>query len=352
MSSANPYAGSPGAGHRRARVHRLEPGVRLADLGARVTLVDAMIPEYGGNLFNVEPVRDRVAVNFGDVCDRLAMNWLVKDQDYVFHLAGQVSHVMSMTDPFADIEFNIKGTAVVMEAVRHHNPRAKVVFTGTRGQYGPATQLPVSEVGPDQPEGHLRGVEPDGREDDPGVPPDARHPGRDAAADQHLRPARADETLAVRRGQLVPPAGLDGEPIRVFGTGRILRDFVYVDDCVGAILAAAACPAAVGEIFNVGWDGPASLLDLARLLERLCPGCSWQFAPFSPTGGPGAGRLLLGHHEDSHRGRLGAADGLEPGPAVDARLLSAAPGPLWPHRGRRRAEGRLMATSGPDRSAT
>ena len=118
MSSANPWAG------RRALVTGglgfigSNLAIRLAGLGARVTLVDAMIPEYGGNLFNIEPVRDRVTVNFGDVCDRLAMNWLVKDQDYVFHLAGQVSHVMSMTDPFPDIEFNIKGTAVVMEAVR------------------------------------------------------------------------------------------------------------------------------------------------------------------------------------------------------------------------------------------
>src|SRR5262245_25008087 len=107
-----------------------------------------MIPDYGGNLFNIEPVKDRVAVNFGDICDRLAMNWLVRNQEFVFHLAGQVSHIMSMTDPFPDIEFNIKGTAVVMEAVRQHAPRARVIFTGTRGQYGTAIQLPVTEEGP------------------------------------------------------------------------------------------------------------------------------------------------------------------------------------------------------------
>ena len=110
-----------------------------------------MIPEYGGNLFNIEPVKDCIVINFGDVCDRLAMNWLVKDQDYVFHLAGQVSHIKSMTDPFPDIEFNIKGTMVVMEAVRYHNPRAKVIFTGTRGQYGPAINLPVDESAPTNP---------------------------------------------------------------------------------------------------------------------------------------------------------------------------------------------------------
>src|SRR5205807_4450300 len=127
--------------------------IRLVELGARVTLVDAMIPEYGGNLYNIEPVKDRVTVNFGDICDRHAMNWLVRGQDFVFHLAGQVSHVMSLTDPYPDIEYNIKGTVVVMEALRRFNPGARLVFTGTRGQYGPAARLPVSEDAPTNPRG-------------------------------------------------------------------------------------------------------------------------------------------------------------------------------------------------------
>src|SRR5947209_1440730 len=125
--------------------------IRLVEAGAQVTLVDAMIPEYGGNLFNIAPVRARVTVNFGDICDRHAMDWLIRGQDYVFHLAGQVSHVMSMTDPYPDVEYNIKGTVVVMEAVRRFNPGARVIFTGTRGQYGPATRLPVDELAPTNP---------------------------------------------------------------------------------------------------------------------------------------------------------------------------------------------------------
>src|SRR4051794_5392615 len=210
--------------------------IRLADLGARVTLVDAMIPEYGGNLFNIEPVRDRVVVNFGDVCDRLAMNWLVKGQDYVFHLAGQVSHVMSMTDPFPDIEFNIKGTAVVMEAIRHHNPRAKVVFTGTRGQYGPAVRLPVDESAPTNPK--------------------AIYEISNLTAEKiiqvyhHTHGIRA---VLLRLTNVYGPRAqmrhsqygvvnwfvrqaLDGVPMKVFGDGKILRDFLFVDDCVDALV--------------------------------------------------------------------------------------------------------------------
>jgi UDP-glucose 4-epimerase len=256
--------------------------IRLANLGAHVTLVDAMIPEYGGNLFNIEPVRDRVVVNFGDVCDRLAMNWLVRDQDYVFHLAGQVSHVMSMTNPFADIEFNIKGTAVVMEALRHHNPTAKVIFTGTRGQYGPATQLPVIETAATNPK--------------------AIYEISNLTAEKIIQvyhETHGIPAVMLRLTNIYGPRGqmkhsqygvvnwfvrqaLDGDPIKVFGNGRILRDFVYVDDCVDAILAAATCDAANGEIFNVGSGEPTSFLELAELLQSLCETCTWNYAPFSP----------------------------------------------------------------------
>jgi UDP-glucose 4-epimerase len=256
--------------------------IRLAKAGARVTIVDAMIPEYGGNLFNIEPVRHRVTVNFGDICDRLAMNWLVRGQQYVFHLAGQVSHVMSMTDPFPDIEFNIKGTAVVMEALRHNNPTAKVVFTGTRGQYGPALQLPVAETAPTNPK--------------------AIYEISNLTAEKIIQvyhQIHGIPAVMLRLTNIYGPRAqmkhsqygvvnwfvrlaLDGVPLKVFGTGQIFRDFVFVDDCVEAIVWSATCDAAVGEIFNIGWDRPTSFLELAQVLERICPGCSWQFAPFSP----------------------------------------------------------------------
>jgi UDP-glucose 4-epimerase len=213
--------------------------IRLVHAGARVTLVDAMIPEYGGNLFNIEPVRGRVTINFGDMCDRLAMDWLIRDQDYVFHLAGQVSHVRSLTDPFPDIEYNIKGTAVVMEAVRRLNPRAKVIFTGTRGQYGPAANLPVNEDAPTNPK--------------------AIYEISNLTAEKiiqvyhhtHRIPAvllRLTNIYGPRAQMKHSQYGvvnwfvrlsLDGTPINVFGDGRIHRDFLYVDDCVEALLRCA-----------------------------------------------------------------------------------------------------------------
>ena len=230
--------------------------IRLVAAGARVTLADAMIPEYGGNLFNIDPIRDRVVSIFGDICDRHAMVWLVRGHDYVFHLAGQVSHVMSMTDPFPDIEYNVKGTAVVMEAVRRHNPSARVIFTGTRGQYGPAVALPVNEQAYDQPKGDLRDLQPRRREDHPGLPPHARHRFGALATDQRLRPAGADASLAVRRGQLVrPPGRWTAGRSRCSGDGRIRRDFLFVDDCVDALLAARPARRPMATSSTSAWTG-------------------------------------------------------------------------------------------------
>jgi UDP-glucose 4-epimerase len=256
--------------------------IRLVEAGAKVTLVDAMIPDYGGNLFNIEPVRDKVTINFGDICDRHAMDWLVRGQDLVFHLAGQVSHVMSLTDPYPDLEYNIKGTVVVMEALRRFNPRARVVFTGTRGQYGPATRLPVSEEAPTNPKGiyeisnltaekiiqvydHIHGISTVLLRLTNVYGPRAqmKHP--------HYGVANWFVRLA-----------LDDQTLKVFGDGQIKRDFLYIDDCVEALLRCAVCDGVRGEVLNVGIDRPTTFLDLVQTLLRVAGSGRWEFAPFTP----------------------------------------------------------------------
>jgi UDP-glucose 4-epimerase len=255
--------------------------IRLVEQGARVTLADAMIPEYGGNLFNVEPVRDRVTINFGDVCDPHAMNWLVRDKDYVFHLAGQVSHVMSLTNPYPDVEFNIKGTVVLMEALRLHNPRAKLIFTGTRGQYGSAVRLPVAEDAPTNPKGiyeisnltaekiiqvyhEIHGI--------------------------HSVLLRLTNIYGPRAQMKHPHYGVlnwfvrlvvDNQTIPIFGDGRIKRDFLYIDDCVEALLRSAVVPAAGGMVLNVGVDRPTDFLEAVEILIRVSRRGRWEYAPFS-----------------------------------------------------------------------
>ncbi len=241
--------------------------IRLVELGADVTLTDAMLADYGGNLFNIEPIKERVKVNFSDVRDANVMNYLVPENDYIFHLAGQVCHVMSLTDPFPDIDINIKGTAVVMEAIRRHNPKAKVVFTGTRGEYGPAASLPVNEEAPTNPKG--------------------MYELSNLTAEKIVKLYNDTHNIAgimLRITNTYGPRGqmkhsrfgvvnwfvrlaLDGKPITVFDTGEMIRDFLYVNDCIEAILKAAASPKAAGEVLNVGVDNPQTIREMA---ETIC----------------------------------------------------------------------------------
>ena len=256
--------------------------IALVELGADVTIVDAMIPGYGGNLFNIAPVRERVTVNFADIRDAHVMDYLVRGQDYVFHLAGQVDHILSLTDPFPDIDINVKGTAVVMEACRHHNPAAKVIYSGTRGQYGRPVSLPVSETAATQPLGiyeitnlaaekiveayHLVfGVR--------SVLLRITNTYGPRAQMQHSRYGVANWFVRL---------ALDGQEIPVYGSGRILRDFLYVDDCVRALLMCAADERAFGQVFNVGVDKPATFAELAKAVVKAAGQGSWQLAPFSP----------------------------------------------------------------------
>ena len=255
--------------------------IALVNAGADVTLIDAMIPGYAGNLFNIEPIRGRATLNFSDVRDANAMNYLVQGQDYVFHLAGQVDHVLSLTNPFPDIDINIKGTAILMEAIRHHNPVAKVIYTGTRGQYGAAVSLPVSEEAPTHPKGIYE--------------------ISNLTAEKIIQVYNQVHGIAAvllrltniygPRAQMKHPRygvvnwfvrlAVDGETIKVFGDGKILRDFLYIDDAVEAILMSALEPKALGEVLNIGIDQPANFIELAQTLVEVAGSGSWEFAPFT-----------------------------------------------------------------------
>ncbi len=252
--------------------------LRLVGLGARVTLVDAMLPDYGGNVFNIEPVKGKVRVNYSDIRDHNAMNRLVRGMDYVFHLAGQVCHVKSLTDPFPDIDINIKGTAVVMEALKNHNPRATVVYTGTRGEYGSVTKLPVNEEAPTNPKG---------------IYEISNLTAEKIVRVYHDTHGIAGVMLRVTntygpRGQMKHSRfgvvnwfirlALTGQPITVFGDGSMIRDFVYIDDCIDAIVAVAQTPRALGEVFNVGVDKPTTIGQICGIIAEIT-GAELVFVP-------------------------------------------------------------------------
>jgi UDP-glucose 4-epimerase len=241
----------------------------LVDLGAQVTLVDSLIPQYGGNIFNVDEIRDQVTVNYCDVRDSFAMEYLVKGVDVLFNLAGQTSHLDSMLDPHSDLDINTKSQLSILESCRKANPEIKVVFASTRQLYGKPDYLPVDESHPIRPV-DVNGI------------------NKFAGESYHLlynnvygvRACALRLTNTYGPGMRVKDARqtflgpwvrqlIEGTPIQVFGDGLQVRDFNYVDDCVQAFLLSGYSDVANGKVYNLGSSEVISLKDLAAMLVSL-----------------------------------------------------------------------------------
>lgn len=240
--------------------------IKLAGLGADVLIVDNMLPRQGGNLFNIEPVKDKVKVNISDIRNPTSMNHLVKGMDYIFHIAGQVNHVDSVKEPLNDLSINVEGTLVLMEALRMNNPDAKVIFTGTRGEYGSSLTLPVSE--------------------DHAINPIGIYAITNFAAERivltynnlhHIKSLclRITNTFGPRHQMAHDEYGvfnwfirkaMDNEVIPIFGDGRILRDYLYIDDLTDSLVNIALNDNAYGEVYNVGSGVPLSFVELAKMI--------------------------------------------------------------------------------------
>lgn len=253
---------------------------RLAELGARVLLVDSLIPDYGGNLFNVSDIRDRVRINVADVRDENSMDYLVQGQDLIFNLAGQVSHIDSVQDPFTDLEINCRAQLSILEACRKHNPLVKLVYASTRQIYGKPLHLPVDEMHPKRPT-DVNGINKMAGEwyhilynNVHGI----------RAVSLRLTNSYGPRQLMKHSRQGFIPwfirQSLDGEEIALFGDGSQLRDFTYVDDVVEAFLLAGADPAADGGFFNVGGMGPTSLKEFVEILLEVVGSGSYRLVPF------------------------------------------------------------------------
>ena len=241
---------------------------RLVGLGADVLLVDSLIPEYGGNLYNISGIEDKVKVNISDVRDPHSMRYLVQGQDFLFNLAGQTSHMDSMADPFTDMEINCHAQLSILEASRHYNPGIKIVFASTRQIYGKPDYLPVDESHP------LR-------------PVDVNGINKMAGEWYHILYNNVYDirSCVVRLTNTIGPCMrikdarqtfvgiwirllLEGKPFEVWG-GEQLRDFTYVDDCVDAMLLTASSEKANGQVFNLGGNCVISLKDLAKKLIEV-----------------------------------------------------------------------------------
>jgi UDP-glucose 4-epimerase len=242
---------------------------------ANVTLIDSLIPEYGGNRANIEGIEDRVEVHVSDVRDEHSLREHVRGRDVIFNLAGQTSHLDSMVDPYTDLEINCRAQLSILEACRHNNPDAKVVFASTRQLYGRPRYLPVNEEHP------VNGINKAAGEwyhlvygDVYDIPVVVLRLTNTYGPRMRVRDAR--QTFLGYWLRLL----VQGEELVIWGDGEQRRDFNYVDDAVRAFLLAAARDEANGEIFNLGDHHHVSLRELAELVVRLNGGGAYRLEPF------------------------------------------------------------------------
>jgi UDP-glucose 4-epimerase len=253
---------------------------RLVALGAHVTLVDSLLPSYGGNLRNIAGIEERVRVNIADVRDEHSMNYLVQGKDFLFNLAGQTAHLDSMTDPYTDLEINCRAQLSILESCRKNNAKLKLIYASTRQIYGKPDYLPVDER-------HLL------------RPVDVNGINKMAGEWYHIlyNNVYGIRSCVLRLTNTIGPRMrvrdarqtflgiwikklLAEEPIQVFGDGTQIRDFNYVDDVVEAMLLAAVAPEADGQIFNLGSEETINLRDLAALLVAINGGGRYEIVPF------------------------------------------------------------------------
>jgi UDP-glucose 4-epimerase len=242
---------------------------KLVVLGADVTIVDSLIPEYGGNPYNIREFADRVHVNYSDIRDPWSIRHLVQGQDYIFNLAGQVSHIDSMQDPETDLDINCRSQLSLLQACRENNADTRIVFAASRQQYGRPQFVPVTE-------------------EHPLVPVDVNGINLVAGERYHLlyHDVYGIAAVSLRLTNTYGPhllmkhdrqgfittfirLAIEGKPIKVFGDGSQLRDFTYVSDAVEAFLTAGVVEEADGEAFNVGGLEPVPLIEVANLCQEL-----------------------------------------------------------------------------------
>ena len=252
---------------------------QLAKMEADIFLVDSLISEYGGNNFNINGIEDRVKVNIADVRDKHSMDYLVKDKDIIFNLAGTLSHIDSMNDPFTDLEINCKSQLSILESCRKNNRDVKIIFAGTRGQYGKADHLPVDEK-------HLM------------HPTDVNGINNIAGESYHILynniygiravSLRLTNTYGPRHQMKHHKQGIinwfirqliEGQTVKLYGDGKQIRDINYVDDVVEALLLVACNEKTNGEVFNLGGI-PKNLIDLVETMIDVYGKGNYELIPF------------------------------------------------------------------------
>lgn len=254
----------------------------LVRQGARVTVVDAQVPGCGAQPANLEAVRDQIQLSTDDIGNDDRMKQLLPGQEVIFNLAGEISHLRSMSDPLRDLSINCTSQLQFLNLCRLLNPGATIVYASSRQVYGCPKYMPVDEEHPINPV-DFNGV----------------HKHTTERYHFLLRQQFQMHTICLRLGNVYGPrqaihqdcrgfidaflrAALEGKRLDVFGDGQQLRGLIYVDDVADAFLKAGLAGIGAAPAYNVGAASPVSLWEIAQTLSRLAGCPPPRLLPFPP----------------------------------------------------------------------
>jgi UDP-glucose 4-epimerase len=255
----------------------------LASVGAQVSILDNLLTPYGGNIHNVDDIREKIEIIDGDVRDWSLIKKNVKNKEFVFHLAAQVDQYIAMENPQLDLDINCKGTLNVLEGCRLLNKKAKIVFTGSRVVIGEPEYFPVDEAHPTNPM-NIYGLDK--------LLAEKYCLLYNEVYDLKTSVLRLSNVYGPKAQLRYPNYGvlnlfvgyaLSNRTIPIYGDGTQTRDFVFVEDVVNALILAAESDRSVGEIFFVGSGIETTLLNIAKKIIVIVGKGDYKFVPYSST---------------------------------------------------------------------
>lgn len=254
--------------------------IRLVELGGEVTLLDGMIPDLGANFFNIEPVKDRVKVVIANLGDRAATDYYVKDQDLIYNIGMHSCHLESMANPVYDLETNVIPQVHFLESLRACNPQTRVVYIGTRAQYGQALTIPITEATPPNPKDIYAATK---------QAVEWYHLLYNKICGLQVTSLRLGNTYGPRHQMRHPKYGvqnflirlaLEDQEIKVFGDGSQKREMIYVDDIIRCLLLLGEKESCLNQAYSIGSAESITFLELVQAILRSCGSGRYVHAPW------------------------------------------------------------------------
>lgn len=253
---------------------------KLIELGANISIIDNLNPLYGGNTFNILDKEKEIELIVNDVRDTNVIHPLIVKSDIIFHLAAQVSYIDSLNIPFEDLDLNARATLNILETCRKYNPKSKIIFSSSRMVYGKSDRAIITEQAETNPLS-LYGIHKLTSEKyllmyykDFGIPCSILRLTNPYGPRQQVKHSKYSLV-----GWFIRQA-MEDKVIKIYGEGLQLRDYIFVDDIVDAMIKCGETEKAIGEIINIGTGTSSKFSDMVHSVVKCVKSGKVEYIPW------------------------------------------------------------------------